>query len=412
MNHESDCTAPVASRDFAQEGTPRRGRSDRPLRIQHVIGTYQVGGAERCALQLAREQQQAGHDVSVVSLGSGPLAEQFASTGLPLGLIEKKARLDPTLPPRLALHFALHRADVVHTHNPPALIYAGSAARSVRARLVHSKHGVNRDKHHRVWLRSTVGRLAHALVAVSDETARVALEQGEARPERIRVIQNGVDVSQFRPRPEAGKAARAELGIEPDVWVIGSVGRFVPDKNYGLLIRAAAPILRTGGTRLVLVGDGPERDKLQSMARELGVDRWVRFPGIRHDTHDLLSAMDVFALSSRTEGLPLALLEAMATALPIVATRVGGIPAAVQDDVSGLLVEAGDREHLTEALRKLVQVPSMARAMGQRARETAVDRYGLAAVAERTTALYVRLLRQREGVLRSRVREAIAELAA
>ncbi len=394
------------SGDHPAESVPSR------LRIQHVIGSFQIGGAERYALQLASRQAREGHDVHVVALAEGPLVEVFRDAGVTLHTLPKLARLDPTLPARLASLFVRNGVDVVHTHNPPPLVYASLAARSVGAVLVHTKHGVNQDRQRRMWLRRVLASLAHRIVAVSDDTANHAIRQGEVGADRVHVIRSGVDTDLFRPSRDARERMRTELGIGPDEWVIGSVGRLVPEKNHASLVRACAPLLRDGNARLLLVGEGPERAAIEALVRKLGIEKKVRLAGVRQDTHEVLAAMDVFALSSRTEGMPLALLEAMATELPVVCTRVGGIPTLLAGSDAGALVSSEDDEALAEELRRLQADPEEARRMGVRARQLVTAQHGMHVVTRETTALYARVMREAERSRSAQVIRAVRSVAA
>ena len=382
------------------------------LRIQHVIGSFQIGGAERYALQLASRQAREGHDVHVVALAGGPLIDVFRDAGITLQTMPKMARLDPTLPARLASLFVRNDVHVVHTHNPPPLVYASLAARTVGAVLVHTKHGVNQDRQRRMWLRRVLANLVHRVVAVSEDTARHAVDQGEVGFDRVHVIPSGVDTDVFRPRPDARDRIRDELGIGPEEWVIGTVGRLVPEKNHASLLRAAAPLLRDGNARLLLVGQGPERPTLEALARQLGIENKVLLAGIRQDTHDVLSAMDVFALSSRTEGMPLALLEAMATELAVVCTRVGGIPALLEGSGAGALVPPGNDDMLASELRRLHGDREEARRMGVRARQLVTRQHGMHVVTRETTELYARVMQEVESSRATQVIRALRSLAA
>jgi glycosyltransferase involved in cell wall biosynthesis len=186
---------------------------------------------------------------------------------------------------------------------------------------------------------------------VSEETAEIARRAREVSPRKLRVIRNGVDLSRYGRDPEARRAVRAELGIPKEAWVVGAVGRLEPVKNHARLIRAAAPLLGDK-THLVIVGDGSLRDALQERAAALPspARRAVHLVGLRRDVPRLLCALDAFAISSDSEGLPLGLLEAAASSLPILATAVGGIASTLSDGETGLLVplSAGD-EPATEA---------------------------------------------------------------
>jgi len=166
----------------------------------------------------------------------------------------------------------------------------------------------------------------------------LALRNNECEPGQLHVISNGIDTRRFKPDPDARLLVRAELGIPEDAWVVGTVGRLAPEKNQGMLIDAMAPMLDKR-RHLVIIGDGPERAALEARAAATLRPEFVHFTGARNDTHALLAALDVFALTSLSEGLPLVLLEAMATRLLVVSTSVGGVPDLVEQDVTGYLVD-------------------------------------------------------------------------
>jgi glycosyltransferase involved in cell wall biosynthesis len=202
----------------------------------------------------------------------------------------------------------------------------------------------------------------------------------------LRVIPNGIDLAKFAPDPGAKADVCRGLGVPDTTRFIGTVGRLAPEKNQRLLITAAAPLL-SESVRLMIVGTGPEADDLQRFAASLPTGRYVHFMGARQDVGRLLAAFDVFTLTSLTEGLPLDIPEAMAAALPIVSTSVGGIPDVVEDGKIGFLVPSRDQRALRERLQELLDDPSLAAVMGTRARSVALSRYS----AERMTHDYMKL---------------------
>jgi len=240
-------------------------------------------------------------------------------------------------------------------------------------------------------------RVAEAITGVGQiasvsEAIRVATE-AIATPRRpIAVVPNGADHRVFRPRDAREVAAiRAELGVPAEGPVISYVGKLVPRKGVDDLIEAMGRLLRTGdGATLVIAGMGAERAGLERRAAELGIADRVRFVGkVPHDTVPLvMSAGDLFVLPSLSEGLPTVVCEAMACGLPVVATAVDGTPEIVRDGETGFLVPPRDPAALADALGRLVEDPALARAMGRRAHEIAMDTYTWDANAERTEALY------------------------
>jgi glycosyltransferase involved in cell wall biosynthesis len=360
--------------------------------IAHVLSSYGVGGQERVALDLAIGQKARGHDVSVISLApepDGAMAQEFAQAGIAVGRVPKRGGLDPTLVPRLARELHRQRIDVVHTHNPLPLIYGAPAARLVGAAAIHTKHGKNPGSRGHRMLRRAAAQLTHAFVAVSSTTEAQAREQHDAPAAKLHTIPNGIRLDRYAPDVEARAAARVELGLG-DAWVIGTVGRLDQFKNQAMLVRAAAPLL-SSAVRLVIIGDGDARAEVEAAVAALPDPRWVVLTGRRMDVPKLVHAFDVFALSSKSEGLPLVVPEAMAAGLPIIATSVGGLPSVVDEGVTGLLVPV-DEAAFGAALKTLADDHPLAKTMGAKAREVALARYSHDRMVDAYLALYARAL--------------------
>lgn len=357
--------------------------------LAHLLSSFGMGGQERVALDLARVQVRGGHRVLAISLAPlphGPLADEFRAAGAEVVSVPKGDGVDVTLVVRLAR--ALRQAGVrlVHTHNPQPLIYGAPAARLAGARLVHSKHGVNPDKGRKLLLRRAAARLADRYVAVSSLTADAARAAHEVPERKLRVVDNGVDLSRFAADAPARGALRGQLGVPEGGVLVGTVGRLMPEKAQDLLIDALAPHLGEG-LQLALVGAGPDEAALKARAAALPGARFVHFLGLRKDVPRVLAAFDVFALSSRYEGLPLVIPEAMAMRLPVVATRVGGVPGVVVEGETGYLVPSGDAAAFGARVVELAGDPARRHAMGERGREVALARYS----AERMAADYQRI---------------------
>jgi glycosyltransferase involved in cell wall biosynthesis len=366
------------------------------LTIAHVLSSFGMGGQERVALDLARVQVRKGHRVLVISLApppDGPMAEEFHAAGVQVVTIAKGRRVDPTLWIRLARIFRAARVDLVHTHNPQPLIYAAPAARAVGAKIVHSKHGTNPGSKRAMVLRRLAARLPHAYIAVSKLTADWALEIKEVSPERLRTIDNGVDLSRFRDDPAARKAVRGELGLADDAVLVGNVGRLCHAKWQGILIDALGPHL-SPKLQLAFVGIGDDEAALKKQAAALPGARYIHFMGLRKDVPRVLAAFDVFCLPSRNEGLPLVIPEAMAMRLPVVSTYVGGIPLVVQEGQTGYLVQAGDVEALRKRLLELAADPALRRRLGEQGRESALARYAAERMADDYMQVYREVLGQ------------------
>ncbi len=364
-------------------------------RIVHLLSSFGMGGQERVAFDLATSQLRAGCWVAALSMApppDGPLAAEFRAAG---ALVDRVARprpgVDPLLIPRIARWLLQHDVELVHTHNRFALIYGAPAARLAGARVVHTKHGNNPRGGKRLVAGNLAGRLVHAFVAVSPETAEFARKRREADERRLLVIPNGIELGRFHPAPAGRDRVRRELGIDADAWVIGTVGRIAPEKNQALLVQAMAPLLGPK-VRLVIAGDGPLLTALTERVGSLGVAGSVHLLGARKDVPDILNALDTFALSSDTEGLPLVVPEAMATGLPVISTAVGGVPSVIDDGQTGFLVPKGDEQALRDRAAALRADPAASRAMGQRARSAAVTRFSAERMQRDYLDLYGRVL--------------------
>ncbi|MFC7474210.1 glycosyltransferase [Dankookia sp. GCM10030260] len=318
--------------------------------VVHVVQHLAPGGLEVMALELAHAQA-ARHPTLVLSL-EGDEAEAVAAWPR---LAEHRGRLlfgakgpglDPLLPFRLAALFRRLRPAAVHTHHVGPLLYAGPAARlaGIRARL-HTEHDAWHlaDPKRARLVRAALALARPVLIADAPHVAAAVEAAIGARPQ---VVLNGVDTDRFLPADAAAKAAaRAALGLPLDRAVIGIAARLEPVKGVDLAVAAMARL--PGDAILAIAGAGGEAAALRAQAAGLG-DR-VRFLGLLGDMPGFYAALDLYCLPSRNEGLPLALLEAQACGLPVVATAVGGVPAAV-DPASGTLVPAEDPAALAAAL--------------------------------------------------------------
>jgi glycosyltransferase involved in cell wall biosynthesis len=364
-------------------------------RIVHVLSSFGMGGQERVAFDLAVSQRSAGCRVSVLSLApppDGPLAAEFRAAGIEVDRVARpRPGVDPWLILRIARWLRRHGADLVHTHNRMALIYGAPAGWLARAAVVHTKHGNNPRGGTRLMAGNLAARCVDAFVAVSPETAEFARKRREIDDRRLLVISNGIVLARFHPDAAGRDRVRRELGIDADAWVIGTVGRIAAEKNHALLIKAMAPLLGPR-TRLIIAGDGPLLPAVTELTASLGVAGFVHLLGARRDVPDILNALDSFVMSSDTEGLPLVVLEAMATGLPVISTAVGGVPTVLEEGQTGFLVAKGDEQGLRDRAAQLRADPAATRVLGERARTAAVTRFSAERMQRDYLELYARVL--------------------
>jgi L-malate glycosyltransferase len=280
--------------------------------------------------------------------------------------------------------------DIVHAHMPRASVPGAILARLARVPVVIShEHGslLEGKVARRLLDRYVVARLSTKMLAVSEWDRRNMIEREGIPAERIDVLPNGIPAP-----PEQGPDLRGALGVTVGLPLIGAVGRLFPEKGYDDLIRAVA-LLRDRGheLRCVILGDGPQDQQLRDLVAELGVADDVLLAGRRSDVPDVIRSLDVAVLCSKREGSPLAMLEYMAGAAPIVATAVGGVPELVHDGEQALLVAPRDPQALAAAVQRLLDDPELARRLGASARARQRAEYDLDVVLQRLERLYVEL---------------------
>jgi len=282
--------------------------------------------------------------------------------------------------------FRARAVDVVQCFQwRPALIAMAAARLAGRGRIVAGRRSAPVERGVRGVLEELVVRAADRVIVNAE-----ALRPRGAAGARTEVIPSGVDTDVFAPRPPGRADARARLGLGAADVVIGTVGRLERRKGTAVLIEAAARLAKFGlpEVQVLVVGDGPLRDELSALAVRLGIPDRIHMLGDRSDVPEVLAALDLFVLPSRTEGMSNALLEAMATALPVVATAVGGNPEVISTERTGVLIPPDDSSALADAVRRLVTTPALAQRLGAAARRDVEDRYGARAMVRRLEAVY------------------------
>ena len=355
-----------------------------PLRVTHAVLSLEFGGMERVVLELVREGIRRGQQTSVLCLVKlGTLAEQVEALGATVICLDKPPGLRFDFIPKIRAVLRQLKPDVIHTHQIGVLLYTGAAARREKVPvIVHTEHGNHlancRTMEKRLRIRllwALAARHAAKFFCVASEIAESISAYRVVPRRKVAVVPNGIDTASFADASGA-LALRQSLGIPSAALVIGTIGRLNEVKRQDLLIRAFAEVLnQVPEAHLLLVGDGPERESLGRLTDELKIAQSVHFAGYQTRPQDFLHVMNIFALTSRTEGMPLVILEAWAAGLPVVASRVGGIPKLVDQDQNGLLFDSGDQDALMVALTDLATHPDRAKSLGEAGCELVKSRF-------------------------------------
>ena len=356
-------------------------------RLLFVVTLAEVGGVASYSTQLLPGLTER-FDVRVAAHGDGPLKDAAEALGIPfIPLQHMRRNLSPAKDimamAELVKIMRKQGIDLVHAHSSKAGILARTAAALARVPVrIFTVHG---------WafaaysgLTSTAFRLADramrplttTVVSPSEEVMRQGVAARTCSPERTVVIPNAVDTRRYSASRTPSDPVR-----------ILSVGRLAFPKDFTTLNRAIADL--DGPFVAAVAGDGPERSEREAEAAALGIAARIEFLGTRHDVPELLGAADIFVLSSRSECLPMSIIEAMAAGAAVVASDVGGVPELVVDEKTGILVRPGDPEALTAALARLIHNPELRREMGEAGRRRARELFDVELLRERHVSLYV-----------------------
>lgn len=377
---------------------PRQGP-----RVLHVVRPA-TGGMKNHVLQLAQGLRRRGFDCEIACPGDSPLVHDALEAGIvvhPVGIPPAPHPVrDPAAILALAETIRSRRPGIIHAHGLKAGIVARMANRIAGGRPVIV------TVHNQIAGRSSPSMLQRAHIALERRlvwrTARIIAVSEEIRQELIDVcgiparkivtVRDGLDLAPFLLGGDR-QAARQRYGIPPEAFAFGSAARFAPQKSLDVLLEASIPVLeRYPNAWLVLAGDGPLLETIKTKARATSVRDRILFPGFETDMPGFLAALDVYASSPTAEGLGIAAVEAMASALPVVSTRVGGVPEVVEDGVTGVLVEPNDPAVLSQAIGRLVPDIALRRSMGEAGRVRTLDEFTEHRMCERTAEIYTAVL--------------------
>ena len=352
-----------------QESHRGESRVSKPkLRVAQVITGLVLGGGGQVMWTIARNFDRSQFELDVFCIiGGGELVADIEGLGVPVKIIpaydgSSLFKYRPGRVLELARALRAGRYDLVHTHLYQADLIGGTAARMAGIpRLVKSLHnmGAWKKAHHLLGDRLLAGR-ADRVICCSQYLTETAIRQEHLDPARVVTIHHGVDVDRFQPRIDR-RAYRESLGLDPSARVIGTIGRPIKEKGHRYLLEAV-PAIRVANpdVQVLIVGEGPLRPELEGWARAHGLEAVVKFAGARGDIPELLGVMDLFAFPSVMEGLGIAVLEAMASRVPVITSDIQPLSEIVRHDENGLLVEARNPAALASAVNALLGDPARA----------------------------------------------------
>ncbi len=366
--------------------------------IMYIIDSLRIGGAEELLLTVARKIDRKKYNISVVCLfDEGPLADEIRGTGVKVEFLHMRNRLD--LPTFIKLIHLIRDEDIkiVHTHLFDSNFFGRMAAKLADAPvIVATEHNVYPWKKRRhIFVDKSLARFTDRIIAVSDAVRLWTSERENIDVEKFVTIHNGIDINRF-DLPVDIYEKKKELRLDPRVPLIGTIGTLTEQKGHKYLLEALAKVTKViPDAKLLFVGDGHLRTRLEELSVKLGLGENVIFCGWRRDIHEILPILDLFVLSSLWEGLPWVILEAQACGRPIVASNVDGIPEAVNDGQMGLLVPPKDPERLARAIGKLLRDKELAMKMGEAGRKSVRSKFTSEIMVGKMEELYDSLLRSK-----------------
>jgi len=370
------------------------------IRVGFVLHAMQVAGAEVLVAETVRRLRDQIIPTIFCLDSVGPLGHVLMKEGVEVISLDRQPGRDYGVAWKLARAIRERGIRVVHAHQYSPFFYAALAKMADRGRfrLILTEHG----RHfpdvvsplRRGINRLMLDRLADVVTACCEFSAKALSKNDGFAGRKIEIIENGIDADRYENRRNR-RELRHSLGLADERRYLAMIARFHPVKDHAMLLRAFALVAATrNDVDLLLVGDGPLREKLETQVRDAGLTERVRFLGVRSDVPEILQAIDLFALTSVSEAASLTLLEAMASGLPVVVTHVGGNPEIVRQGIDGLLVPRGGENALAAAFIKVLDDPELASRMGENGRRRVDEHYRLERTIDRYENLYLRLAKK------------------
>lgn len=359
------------------------------MNILFLTTHLNAGGITSYLFTLSKGLVRKGHTVHLASAG-GNRQDAFHQAGVRTVFVDfrTKSELSPKIYfslSRLKTYVRDHHIDVVHSHTRVTQVAGRLLKMFSGVAYVSTCHGFFRPH----WFRKRLGAWGDRVIAISPQVQDHLMKDFSVAEDRIALVESGIDLEMFQPADEAvKKSIRAKLGYGEEI-LIGIIARFSDVKGQDLLVIAMKDVIRAcPQARLLLIGSGKQEELLRGLTKELGLQAHVRFHPVVAQTAEMLSALDIVVSPSRNEGLGLSIMEAQAMALPVVGTRVGGIPSLIKDGETGLLIEPEAPPAIAASVVRLCRDPGLRLRLGQSARRFAVDRCSSDGMVDKTVACY------------------------
>lgn len=360
------------------------------INVLHLIQGLEFGGLENITLSLLENLDKDIYTTSICCFDTlGNLTNRI-NGNIKVHFLKRKHGIDYFYPFKLARLLKKQQIQILHLHNSTAFFYGVIAGKLAGIpAIVYTEHA--RDVFPNLKVRiadKLLSFLTDRIIVVAEYLKENLIDYEKFDEHKISVIYNGIDPAEFNIKTDHIKK-RKELNLDGNSPVIGIVARLDPIKNHVFLIKAMKHVIgKFPKAVLLIVGDGPIHSELKSLVKHYMLDKNVRFLGTRTDVPEIMSVIDVFVLCSKSEGLSVTLLEAMAAGKPVVATSVGGNPELIEHDINGLLVESDDEEELSKALIELLTDKSKSLKLGEAAKKKIVENFTLNNMVRKYEKIY------------------------
>lgn len=361
-------------------------------KIAHVTFDMRIGGAEQVICSLVENLNQSGYQVSILCIENhiGPFGENLMAKGFSVTSLERQPGFDFSLVQKIRKHIIKQNIDILHCHQYTPYVYGVLGALFTKCKVIFTEHGrfyPDLRKFKRIMINPVLSFFTSRITAISKATAKALVHFENFNEKKIDVIYNGMNSDRFF-KTDQTPGALIE-GIQKGAFVLGTVARLDSIKNQKIMIQALKQVReKYDKVILLMVGDGPERENLEQLARDLGLESHVIFTGFRQDTPLFYNIMDAFLLISFSEGTAMTLLEAMACGLPCIVSDVGGNPEIVVHNQTGLVIPSDDIHSLTKAITRLIESKDLREMYGTAGKNRFNSEFSIKNMIEKFEKLY------------------------